>query len=329
MPTRTLVIGGAGFLGSALATAIHQRGDSVTVFDRVPHPNPAIPTHVGDLTHRPDLDAACASAEVVFHTASFVAWNPRQNAQVYAVNVTGAENVLAACQQHGVKKLIYTSSIDAVFDGSPIRDGDESLPYPTHFLNEYSRTKALAEQRLLAAHGQHGLAICALRTAGIYGPGDRHRLPSVIAAIDAGQYARMGDGRAVFNHVYIDNVIHAHLLAADALNLTTPPGGRAYFVTDHPAQNFYTFIETLLTRAGYTVPNRRLPVAVAYPLAVLAETATTLLPINSPFTRYTVRSTCRDFSFTHARATADFGYQPIVALDDAIARTAAAFRRAS
>ena len=50
-----------------------------------------------------------------------------------------------------MKKLIYTSSIDVVFGGAPIKDGDESLPYPVKFLDYYSYSKSLAEKDIIAA----------------------------------------------------------------------------------------------------------------------------------------------------------------------------------
>lgn len=318
-----VVIGGAGFLGAALASELRRRGASVRVFDLVAHPDPSIPTQLGDLRDKAQVRTACEEAEVVFQTAALVDWGPRSKDRLVAVNVEGNHNVVSTCQELRVPKLVYTSSIDVVFDGHPIANGDESLPYPARHLDYYGHTKMLAEQEVLAANGQHGLRTCALRTAGIYGPGDRHRLPSILKAARSGQNMRLGDGSAKFRHVYVANVVHAHILAAEALD--GPAAGQAYFIGDHPPGNFFDFFTPYLTAFGFPPAKARIPYRVAYGLAILMETAARLGigPSTPPLTRYVVASTCVDFYFSHAKAARDLGYEPIVSFEQAQAETLA------
>ena len=237
--------------------------------------------------------------------------------------MTGNQNVIAACQRSGVKRLIYTSSIDVVFDGQPIVNGDERLPYPIKHLDDYGHTKALAEQDVIRANGQQGLATCSLRTAGIYGPGDRHRMPAILREAQRGRMVRLGDGRAKFNHVYVTNAAHAHVLAAAALTLNSPVSGQCYFITDYPATNFYDFFIPYLQALGYSTNMRRIPYALARALAALSETFARSGGKPPLLTRYVVASTCKDFSFTHAKAARDFGYAPIVPFEQAQAETIA------
>jgi nucleoside-diphosphate-sugar epimerase len=223
-----------------------------------------------------------------------------------------------------VPRLIYTSSIDVVFDGSPIVSGDESLPYPIKYLDDYGHTKALAEQDVIRANGQQGLLTCALRTAGIYGPGDRYRVPSILREAQRGRMVRLGDGHAKFNHVYVDNAAHAHVLAAEVLTNRSALAGQCYFITDHPATNFYDFFIPFLQALNYPAYTRTIPTSIAYALATTSETlARWGFSGDRPplLTRYVVKSTCEDFSFTHAKATRDFGYQPIVSLEQSQAKT--------
>ena len=318
-----LVIGGAGFLGAALASELRKRGAQVRVFDLVAHPDPSIPTNLGDLRDRTRVRTACEGMDTIFQTASLVDWGPRSRDRLYAVNVQGNRNVISACQELGVPRLVYTSSIDVVFDGHPIANGDESLPYPAKHLDHYSHTKMLAERDVLTANGQHGLKTCALRTAGIYGPGDRHRLPSILKAARAGQNIRLGDGSARFGHVYVTNVVQAHLLAAGALDGAA--AGQAYFIGDHPPGNFFDFFTPFLAAFGFPPARTRLPYRVAYALAVLMETAAQLGfgPSLPTLTRYVVASTCVDFYFSHEKAARNLGYQPVVSFEQAQAETLA------
>ena len=81
-----LVIGGAGFLGAALASELKNRGVNIRTFDLVAHPDPAIPTHLGDLRDRARVKTACEGVEAVFQTAALVDWGPRSKDRLYAVN---------------------------------------------------------------------------------------------------------------------------------------------------------------------------------------------------------------------------------------------------
>lgn len=328
-PNRCLVVGGNGFVGRWIVAMLLDQGRSVRVFDRVALDDPRVEMMVGDLRHAADVQRACAGIGVVFQCASLVDWRPGSEQALYEVNVLGNLHVIEACAAQGGVRLIYTSSIDVVFDGHPIRNGDETQPYPTRHLDVYGRTKMLAESETLAANGRNGLLTCALRLAGVYGPGDVYRLPTIIAAARRGQMLRLGDGRARFNHVYVENVAHAHLLAADRLTPGSPVAGASYFITDHPARNFFDFTSSLLTELGLPTPQRAIPYPAAYALAILMEFWLRItggrigIP---PLTRYVVASTCVDFYVNAAKATRELGYRPIVSEAEARRRTVAWLR---
>jgi len=327
-----LVIGGNGFLGAALLRALQQAGHGpLRSFDLAPCSDPRIASMTGDLRNPDAVLQACAGVDTVFQTAALVDWGPRSRARLWAVNVQGNRNVIAACQQQRVARLIYTSSIDVVFNGAPVRDGDESLPYPTRHLDDYGHTKSLAEQDVLRANDPAGLQTCALRAAGIYGPGDRHRFPPVFKAARQGNMVYLGDGRARFNHIYISNLVQAHLSAAAGLQPGSLLSGQAYFVTDHEATNFYDFFTPYLTALGFPIPRRRIPEGVAYALALALETLARwgIGPQPPLLTRYVVRSTCRDFYFSGAKARRELGYEPLVSPDQAFLETLEWWKRVS
>ncbi len=325
-----LVIGGSGFLGSALARALQTRGLFVRVFDLKTHPDPKIESVIGDLRDPQQVKAACAGIDTVFQTASLVDWGPRSRERLLAINVQGNRHVIAACQELGVKRLVYTSSIDVVFDGQPIKNGDETLPYPPRHLDDYGHTKMLAEQDVIAANGVKGLLTCSLRAAGIYGPGDQYRLPGVLKSLQGGQYTNIGAGQAIFGHVYVGNLVHAHILAAEALDDGSPVAGQCYFIDDGRPQNFFAFFLPIISALGHNPRHNRISQPVAYALAVALEAFAKLGIGPQPplLTRYIVQSTSQDFYFSHAKATRDFGYQPIIPPEQAISETVAWLRQA-
>jgi nucleoside-diphosphate-sugar epimerase len=270
--------------------------------------------------------ATFEGVETVMHTASAISQQLGEPPLLYDVNVRGTENVIAACRQQGVKKLVYTSSIDVVFDGSPIRNGDETLPYARHHLDYYGTTKMIAEKAVLAANGQDGLATCVLRTAGIFGPYDRHRFPAMLGSVlKTGTFTQISDGKAQFTHVYVENCAHAHWLAAKCLSLDSPLAGQVYFITDAPASNFFHFFIPYLDELGMKYKVQKLPYAIAWGLATAMETRYRLQPTEANsrigLSRYVVASTARDFWFNHHKATRDFAYQPVVSAEGAFDAT--------
>ncbi|PIR19106.1 MAG: 3-beta hydroxysteroid dehydrogenase, partial [Elusimicrobia bacterium CG11_big_fil_rev_8_21_14_0_20_64_6] len=150
---RALITGGGGFLGAALARKLRERGDDVRVFGRGSYADLlalGVDCVRGDITDYEVLKAACDDRDVVFHVAAKVGlWGRYED--FYAVNVEGTKNVLRACQEQGILRLVFTGSPSVVFHGGDIEGVDESAPYPETFDSFYSQTKALSEQMVLAA----------------------------------------------------------------------------------------------------------------------------------------------------------------------------------
>lgn len=324
-PKVYLVTGATGFLGNRIVKMLLEEGKKVRVFVRQDYLDDRVEVVKGDLTDSDSIRRAINGVDVVFHTASFISWNPNDKDKLEKINIQANRDIIEACKEFKVSKLIYTSSIDAIYEGKPIKDGDESLPYPSKFIDHYSYTKAEAEKDVISANDVNGLLTCSLRTAGIYGPGDRTRLPSIIDVLRKGNYMQLGDGTAHFSHVYVDNCAYAHLLAEKALIPGSPVCGQCYFITDHESGYFFDFFKPILTALGYTIPNKKISYRIGMFLAYISEFVSEL-PWNKKnaqpmITRYTVASTARDFSFVHDKATRDFGYHPIVPLDVAIQET--------
>jgi len=325
MMARYLVTGANGLLGRAMVNYLLAQGESVRSFDLTAHENPQVESVIGDLRDANAVKQACEGVDGVFHVASMVYVGLGKPRFLYDVNVVGTQNVINGCVARGVSRLVYTSSIDVVFEGKPLHNGDETLPYATQHLDYYGETKTLAEKAVLEANGKNSLLTCALRTAGIYGAGDKHRFPALIAQAKAGQLARIGNGSAKFNHVYVENVAHAHYLALNALTPQGAVAGNAYFITDHPAKNFFDFTLPFLVALGFPMPTQVIPQWVADLGVRLLELRWRLSPTDKHadivLTRYSVASLCNDFWFNSDKAKRDFGYEPIVDEQTAFTRT--------
>jgi sterol-4alpha-carboxylate 3-dehydrogenase (decarboxylating) len=138
------------------------------------------------------------------------------------VNVTGTQNVIDGCIDAGVKKLVYTSSGGVIYNGeSDIIAADERLPYPDTALDAYNETKVKGEKLVLQANGTDGLLTCAIRPAGIFGPGDRQMITGFHNVMLKGQTKfQIGYNTNLGDFTYVGNVAHAHLLAVDKLGTT-------------------------------------------------------------------------------------------------------------
>ncbi len=318
-PQKYLVMGGAGMLGYEIVRQLLDRGKDVRVLDLQPLADSRPESIVGDIRDPRAVERACEGMDVVIQTAASV-WNVRTPRSLYdQVNVGGNRLVIDSCLRLGVPRLVYTSSMDVVVDGrKPIRDGDESLPYPARMPKDaYSRSKIVAEQMVLAADGRQ-LCTCVLRPVGMYGPRDKYHLGNIIAMARKGVSLRLGNGSARFSHAYSENVAHAHLLAAERLQPGGPVCGQCYFICDHyPAENLFDFMEPFLRALDLPVPRRSIPYRLAYALAALAE----VVAPHSNFNRFAVIQTCVDHTFVDTKAAHELGYRPIVSREEAFRRS--------
>ena len=318
-----LVTGGGGFLGSAICAQLAREGHAVRAFNRsatVPAAANGIEHRRGDITDRAAVLAAAEGVDAIVHSAGKVgAWGAAR--EYCDINVRGTENVLAACAHHGIRKLVFTSSPSVVQRGRDIEGADESLPYPAHFASVYARTKAEAEQRVLAANGA-GLATVALRPHFIWGPGDPNLLPRVLARARAGRLRLIGKTDKRVDIVYVDDAAHAHVLALDKLDIGSAIAGKAYFISqDDPVTHARLFNEWLAA-AGLPPETRRIPVWLAHALAAALEGVYRACGIRHepPLTRFIVEEFSTSHWFDIGAAKRDLGYAPQVGFEEGLRR---------
>jgi nucleoside-diphosphate-sugar epimerase len=245
---RVLVTGGGGFLGSHIARQLVARGHRVAVLGRHPYPglDEGIECIQADICDSNAVNRALKGREAVFHAAAMAGiWGRPKD--FYSINVEGTDNIIAGCVQNSVSKLIFTSSPSVVFGQSDMENVDESAPYPEVHLSQYSRTKALAERRVLQMNGHNGLMTVALRPHLIWGVGDPHLIPRVIERAKKGRLLRVGQGGNRVDLTHVENAAHAHVLACEAMEASSPIAGKCYFVSDDRPVDLWKWIDELLS----------------------------------------------------------------------------------
>lgn len=321
-----LVTGGTGFLGRHVAEQLLARGARVRVLCRRNDGDLAAAGAalvLGDLRDARCVRAACAGVDMVFHVAGIAGiWGPWS--QFHEINVLGTHAVIEGCLEHSVRRLIYTSSPSVTFTGDDQCGVDESVPYARRWLCHYPRSKALAEQAVLAANGRNGLLTCALRPHLIWGPGDRHLVPRLIERARRGQLRRIGDGANLIDMVYVENAAEAHLRAADALVPGSPVCGQAYFISQGEPVRCWEWIDQILALAGLGPVRGSVPAPAAWWLGLACEAAWSLLrlPGEPRMTRFLALQLARAHHFSIERARRDFGYQPRVSTAEGMCRLA-------
>ncbi len=318
-----LITGANGFLGKAVARIFRTSGWTVRSVSR--HPSPTleqmgIKSFLCDLSK--DLDAlfdAVQDCDAVIHCAAKAGvWGSRDS--YYRANVIATQNVLDACLRAEIKALVLTSSPSVVFNGKDIENGDESLPYPDHFENFYSETKALSERAALKFAQEHShIRVCVLRPHLIWGPGDPHLLPRLWAR--AAKLRIIGDGTNRVDAVYIDNAAKAHYLAVlDLLSPEPKSNKKTYFITNNEPIELWSLINRLLAVRGIRPISKKISVNNALMIAKIIETVYHGLGIKREpqLTTFVVKEMSTSHWFSQAAAQKDLGYHPHITMDAGI-----------
>lgn len=271
---RVLVTGATGFLGSNLAAALLAEGHHVRIFRRPASNLAAVADldveHVtGDIRDRKAVLEAVRGCDIVFHAAALVSYWRRQRETMYDINIGGTANVVHACLQAGVAKLVHTSSIAAIgftADGTP---ADEATPFNWDAYDVgYRISKFRAEQEVLRGVNA-GLPAVIVNPSVIVGERDIH--------FNGGQIVRDVYKRRLFyyidggiNVVYVGDVVKGHLAAAKRGKV-----GERYLLAGENLTHRQVLKITAEVVSGWK-PLFRLPFAGARAIASMAETIANL-----------------------------------------------------
>eukprot|EP00054_Salpingoeca_dolichothecata_P012174 m.67587 g.67587 ORF g.67587 m.67587 type:complete len:361 (-) comp19817_c0_seq4:101-1183(-) len=349
---RCLVVGGSGFVGARVVDLLLQSEiDLALVRSLDLHPPSPAPTPspastclyehlIGSVLNKSELANAVCDIDIVVHCAALVSWGQHSYQALYDVNVVGTRNLLEAAKQANVKYFIFTSTVDVVIPKRThlVNVSEEEVPYvPDSYemYGLYAQTKKKAEAEVLAASTPNFQTI-ALRPAGIYGERDPYHAPNILEAAKSHQLmVRLGSPSLQFQHVYVDNVAHAHVCAIRCfLEGRRNLAAQAYFITDDtPAHNFWATFEPLIKDCGYRIAPSWLfipgfiALGIAWFLVLIKFILSPILKFKPQLTPQAVDGVTHTQTFNGNKARATLSYTPIVSPSDAMQRTIEYFRR--
>lgn len=312
---KILVTGGGGFIGKALVLALHKLGAEVHVFGRNRYLELealAIPCMQGDIRDRAAVRQAIAGKSLVFHVAAKAGiWGPLD--EYMAINCKGTDHVLAACREEQIGVLVYTSTPSVIFDRDDLCGADETQPYAGRPLCAYAASKIPAERAVLAANSTT-LKTLAIRPHLVWGPGDQNLIPRLVERGRSGQLTMVGTGSNMVDITYIDNAVHAHLLAAENLCSSASAAGEAFFIGQEAPVNLWQWINALFTRLDIAPITRQVSLPLAYNAGATLELAHRLFRLQQEprMTRFLALQLAKSHWFSHARAERLLGYRPLV-----------------
>ena len=325
---KALVTGGGGFLGGAIVRQLLARGDAVRSFTRSTYPWLAelgVEQIPGDLSKPSDVENAVNGCDAVFHVAAKAGvWGRRDD--YVSTNVAGTENVINACLKRGVGRLVFTSTPSVVHGGGDLDGADETTPYPKRYHSDYPETKARAERLVRKANGPD-LATVSLRPHLIWGPGDPHLIPRLLARAKAGKLRRIGNREVKVDVTYVENAAQAHLLAVDRLEPGSKIAGQTYFISNDEPVMMWEFLNRILVAAGVAPVTRTVPVWLAKFVGGCCENWYGFFGLASepPMTKFVAEQLSTSHWYDISAAKRDLEYVPKVGVEEGLKRLIASF----
>lgn len=265
-----LVTGGTGFVGANVTRALLASGYDVRVLAREGSDRRAlagcdVEIVRGDLADRPGLHRAVTGCRWVFHVAGdYRLWAPDPPA-LYLNNVEGTRNVLDACADAGVERVIFTSSVGALGIPPGRRPGAETTPVALgDMVGHYKRSKFLAE-RVADEYAGRGLPVVIVNPSNPFGRWDVKPTPTGQMVVDFLRGRMFGFLDTGLNLVHVDDVAEGHVLAARKGRV-----GERYILGNRNCTLAEMF-ELLAGITGLPAPRHRVPYALVWMIASASE----------------------------------------------------------
>jgi 2-alkyl-3-oxoalkanoate reductase len=323
-PKTIFVTGATGLVGSHVAEEALRRGHRVRALVRASSDARlldrwGVEKVDGDLADASALRRGVEGADWVLNCAAKVGdWGTLE--EFRALNVEAFRLLLDAAADAGVGRFVHVSSL-GVYEARDHFGTDETTPPAADSLDAYTRSKAEAEALALEYVERRGLPLSIVRPGFIYGPRDRTVLPKLLGALRSGRFTYFGSGDQVLNCIYVKNLVHGIFLAAEV------PGavGQVFNLTDGQRVTKRQFVGRVAELAGLRPPRRKIPLWLAWTLAILMERRAKRLKSPEPplvnKARYKFLGLNLDYSIEKARRV--LGYDPPFTTDEGLAESMA------
>jgi len=316
-----LVTGGSGFLGRHLVQRLIEANKRVRLLIRRGPPawcagDRRVSFINGDLGDPETVDRAVRGASLVYHlgAATSGTWTDFERG-----TVCGTKNVVASCQEHSVKRLVYVSSLsvldyNALSPSMPVAESAPMEPHPER-RGCYTLSKLLAERLVTEAAADRRLPVIILRPGQIFGPGAEKTSPYGTLAVGS-RWIVVGDGSCALPLVYVEDVVDALVRAAGE-----GVEGSLFHLVDQEIVTQNQYLDAYLASVPEALQIYRLPRKLLYGAALLAEIAAALLRCSLPLTRYRLGGLKSLVNFDCTAARTGLGWVPRIGVQEGLRRT--------
>ena len=308
-PKTIFVTGATGLVGSHAVEEALARGHRVRALVRASSDTRlldrwGVETVVGDLADPEALRRGVAGADWVFNCAAKVGdWGTLEDFRL--LNVEALRHLLDAAADARVERFVHVSSL-GVYEARDHHGTDETTPPAADALDGYTRSKIEAEELALRYVAERGLPLAIVRPGFIYGPRDRTVLPKLVNALRSRRFVYFGSGEQVLNCIYVKNLVHGIFRAAEVPEAV----GEVFNLTDPGRITKRQFVGKVAELAGREPPRRKIPLWLAWTLAILMERRAKRLKSTEPplvnKARYKFLGLNLDYSIAKARRVLDY-----------------------
>ena len=253
---KAFVTGGTGFTGSHLIKRLIKEGHEVTALVRNTSDLSVLEGLqvrfiYGEMTDRQKIFEGIKGADRVFNIAAAYRKANLSEKEFWDTNFEGTKNILDACLEHNVKKMVHCSTIGVVTTVKNPPGDENSQVCPG---DDYQKSKCAAEFEVIKYAKEKGLNAIVIRPCGIYGPGDM-RLLKIFKMIARRKFLFFGNGRALYHMIYVDDLVDAFILSAKNENIS----GEVFIIGDEKFITLNELAKMIAREFNAPVPKIHLP----------------------------------------------------------------------
>lgn len=307
------VLGGAGFIGTNLCYLLAESQIPFEIIDLLPSQKFPEETKIADIRDKESL-RNMIDGQVVVNLAAIHTDDVADVSEYYETNVIGAQNLAEICNDKGINKIIFTSSV-AVYGFTKFRTDETGLINP---ITAYGKSKYQAEEKLQAwrTGSPTERALLIVRPTVIFGEGNRGNVYNLIKQISSGRFVMVGDGKNQKSMAYVQNIA-AFLLTC----VTTKTSHGIYNYVDTPDYTMNSLVtdvrKTMLGKDGVGL---RLPKWAGMVLGWLADLVAKAIGRKLPISKIRVKKFTSSTSFASAKGTLN-GFVAPYTLQEGLSRT--------